>query len=309
MEDKKLKRIYITMRKIIFTSLFALLAAQPSLKAQILADWDFDAATESAPYNTPAATSGTASSTATATQLGMTNAYTYTNGEGPGSLAACDVTAAAGASTGANSNGWRIRGNSNTKNAGAGMANGWNTAAPIGTQGAEFSVNTAGYTALTLTFDLNVTTQAERNLVVLYTLNDKATSPTWLNATLTSGGVSSGGTAGTIVTNTTSTNTVSGNYLQLGTGGSSGWNNQISATFEAAAAQDPNFAFEIVNASTGTDDVNVGDAALNNNSGNWRFDNVELSGTVATPEPSSWALAGLGLLALLAFRARRNRRA
>ena len=185
------------------------------------------------------------------------------------------------------------------------MANGWNSEAPIGTQGAEFSVNTSSYRNLTLTFDLNVTTQAERNLAVLYTLNDTAATPTWLNATLTSGGAA--GAAGTIVTNTTSANTVLGNYLQLSAGNSGGWNNQITATFGAAAALDPNFAFEIVNASTGTDDVNVSGAALNNNSGNWRYDNVLLSGTaVTTPEPSTWALVGFGVMALLAMRRVKN---
>ena len=67
------------MKKILLTSLVAFLAAHPSLKAATIADWDFDAGgAKSAPYNTPAATSGTGS----ATQLGMTNNYTYTNGEG-----------------------------------------------------------------------------------------------------------------------------------------------------------------------------------------------------------------------------------
>jgi hypothetical protein len=155
--------------------------------AGTIAAWSFDAGgTIAAPYNSPAATSGTGQ----ATQLGMTNNYTFANGEGPGSVANCDVLASAGASTGSGSFGWRVRGNSNTANSGPGLANGWNSAAPIGTQGAEFTASTAGYAGITLTADINATGQAERNLAVLYTLDDTQATPVWSNATITSAGSS-----------------------------------------------------------------------------------------------------------------------
>jgi hypothetical protein len=265
----------------------------------VIADWDFDTVgTQAAPYNTPSATTGSGS----ATQLGMNNNYTFAGGEGPGSIAWCDVLSSGGASTDpgdtGSSYGWRVRGPSNVSGGGTGQSNGWNSQAPIASQGAEFLVDTTIYNDLTLTFDINDTKQGERNLAVEYTLDDTAATPTWVNATITSAG-----SQGTLADNITSTSTVTGNYVQLGFAGT-GWNNQITATF-AGIGEDPNFAFEIVNASTGTDCVNGGGTALNNSSGNWRYDNVELTG-VPVPEPGTLALAGLGgLSSLIAMRRRK----
>ncbi len=266
------------------------LVAATQLQAQTITDWSFDAGGAiAAPYNTPAPSFGSGS----ATQLGMNNSYTFNGGEGPGSIAWCDVLASAGASTGAGSFGWRVRGPSNASGGGAGQSNGWNSQAPVASQGAEFSVDTTSYNNITLSVDIDTTTQAERNLAVLYTLDDTAANPIWLNATITSAG-----SLGSIVNNTSSTSTVSGNYVQLG----SGWNNQITASFSGVSA-DSNFAVEIVNASTGADDLNVGGSALNNSSGNWRYDNVIISGTALTvPEPSTFALIGCGFAALIGLR-------
>lgn len=267
----------------------------------VIADWNFDAGGAiAAPYNTPSATTGSG----TATALGMDNNYTFGGGEGPGSITWCDVLQSGGASTDpgdlGTSYGWRVRGPTNAGGGGTDQSNGWNSQAPIATQGAEFSVDTWLFNDLTLTFDLNDTKQGERNLAVLYTLDDTVGSPTWLNATITSAG-----SQGTIANNTTSGLTISGNYVQLGFAGT-GWNNQISATF-TGVADDPNFAFEIVNASTGADCVNGSGTALNNSSGNWRYDNVELTG-IAVPEPGTLALAGLGGIASL-IAVRKNRKA
>lgn len=277
--------------KILSSSILAvatLLSLAPSLRATTIAGWDFDAGgTIAAPYNAAAATSGTGA----ATQLGMTNSYTYTGGEGPGSAAAGDVLASAGASTGSGSFGWRIRGNGNSANSGPGVANGWNSQAPIATQGAEFSASTLGFSNITISMDINATGQAERNLAVLYTLNDTVGTPTWLNATITSAG-----SLGTLATNSSSANTITGNYVEL-SGGGTGWNNQILAAVPSTANGDANFAIEIVNASTGADDVNTSGSALNNSSGNWRYDNVVIAGS-AVPEPTTGAavLGGLGML-------------
>jgi hypothetical protein len=46
----------------------------------------------------------------------------------------------------------------------------------------------------------------------------------------------------------------------------------------------------------------------NNNSGNWRFDNITFSGSAsAVPEPASFVLVGLGFAAILVGR-RQSRR-
>jgi hypothetical protein len=88
-----------------------------------------------------------------------------------------------------------------------------------------------------------------------------------------------------------------------------GWYDGITADLSGISAvnNDPNFAVQIVNASTGVDDINQAGTAYNNSSGNWRLDNVVISGTlVAVPEPTTLALAGLGgLAALVAVRRRK----
>ncbi len=275
--------------KIYFAELAALLVATvvclvaATSHAATIAAWSFDAGGAiAAPYNTPAATTGSGSGT----QLGMSNSYTFNNGEGPGSIPFCDVLASAGASTGAGSYGWRVRGPTNVGGGGAGQSNGWNSQAPIGTQGAEFSVNTSGYNNITVSVDVNVTTQAERNLAIEYTLDDTVANPIWVNASY-----SSAGSQGTLFNNTTSALTLSGSYVQLSTA-SPGWNNQITANLPGAGG-DPNFAVEVVNASSGTDCVNGAGNPLNNSSGNWRYDNINISGT-AVPEPSTLALLAVG---------------
>lgn len=272
-----------------FAAAFPLAASAATITA-----WNFDAlGAQTAPYNAPPTSSGTG----VATPLGMNNNYTYANNEGPGSIPYCDVLASGGASTGAGSFAWRVRGPTNLGGGGTGQSNGWNSQAPIATQGAQFAASTVGYSSITVTADVNVTGQAERNLAILYTLDDTAATPVWTLATITSAG-----SAATLATNSSSPNTVTGNYLQLNS--TAGWNNQITASFPAAANNDANFAVELVNASTGADCVNGTGVALNNSSGNWRFDNVIISGTSAVPEPASLSVLAVGAMALIGRRRR-----
>jgi hypothetical protein len=111
-------------------------------------------------------------------------------------------------------------------------------------------------------------------------------------------------------TNSTSGNTIMGSYVSdnlLKNGSSAGqdWFTGLTATItDPAALNDPNFAVEMVNASTGADDLSTQGTALNNTSGNWRFDNVSIQ-AVDAPESGTWALmvGSLGLLAaVLRFR-------
>lgn len=255
--------------------------------AQTIVDWDVDSLPTGVMNNSPAPSFGTG----TATVLGMNNGYNGTT-----SLATADIIATSGASTGSGSAGWRIRGGGGTY-ATAGSPNGWSTQAPIGTQGAEFATSTASdvnNNNLLVSFDVYSTTQAEANLAVEYTLNASVASPTWLLANITSAGNN-----GNLETGSDA-NTVAGNYVQLTQ--TKGWDNQITASI-AGAGNDPNFAVEIVNASTGSDDLSIGGTTYNNSSGNWRLDNVSIS---QVPEPSVMALFGMGLP--LVWQMRRGRK-
>ena len=261
----------------------AALAAVQTRAQTTIVDWNFDAlGTQAAPYNSPAPSTGSG----TATVLGMNN--NYNDGTMP-SLPFADVLATAGASTGSGSFAWRIRGGNTV----AGTPNGWSTNAPIATQGASFASSTAGYSNIKVTFDLYTTSQAEANVAFLYTTD----GTTWTPAAMTY----TGGFATQSQNNSSSPLTITGPYLQLKQSGG-GWYNQIGVDLSsvAAANNDPNFALEIVNASTSTDNINQTGGIYNNSSGNWRYDNVEVTGTA--PEPSTLAMVGFGLAGLVGVR-------
>ena len=155
------------------------------------------------------------------------------------------------------------------------------------------------------------TTQGEANLQLQYTTN----GTTWTNAAINIGANAGQGLAALTNTNAADTNTVQGSYISdnvLTNGAKAGqdWFQGLSATIsDPSAANDASFAFRLVNASTGADDVSTQGTALNNTSGNWRFDNVEITGTAiaAVPEPSSSAMFLLGLLGLIGFTAVRRK--
>ena len=209
--------------------------------------------------------------------------------------------------TGANAqsdltNTWRVRAQAGSN----GAANGWSSAAPIGTQGVTFAASTVGFAGpINLGFDWYATTQGEANLQLRYTTDGS----NWINAPITIDGQAAKGL--TLLNNTTSLNTVMGSYIcdNLLTNGSpagQNWFPGLSASIsDPSAANNPNFAFELVNASTGADCVSTQGTALNNNSGNWRFDNISISGT-AVPEPSTIVLLVLGALGLSAWALRRR---
>ena len=183
-----------------------------------------------------------------------------------------DVLAGVPGDMGANGNAntsqiWRVRAQAST----AGAANGWSSQAPIGTQGVVFSTSTVGYTSITVSFDWYATNQGEANLQLAYTTD----GTTWKNVALNPSGSAAGLT---FLNNTTSANTVKGSYVSI-TAGGQGWFPGLTATIsDPNAGNNPKFAIEMVNASTGADNISASGTPLNNSSGNWRFDNVTISG-------------------------------
>ena len=295
------------------------IASISAAQATTITEWQFNS-TVTAPDNSPTASIGTG----TATALGMTNNYS-TNADYPtmaGSVNNDDVanntttTDAVENSSSGNGYAWRIRGldDSLTPKAAnnvTGQGNGWSSAAPIGTQGAEFDVSTVGYTNINVSFDLYVTTQGEAKFQLEYTtdLND-GSNAVWTNAS----DLSYGGTAsGSILTNTTSANTVQGTYFDVSpiTTGNESFFNNLSANLSVlntAVENNANFGIRIVNAATGADDVNTEGNALNNNSGNVRFANVAFTGTAtsAVPVPGAVWLFGSALAGFVGFKRRKS---
>jgi hypothetical protein len=281
-------------------SVAALLAASLSVieaHGGTVAAWTFENNT-AAVNNSPAASTGTG----TASSIGM-NVYPTPNV----GVTTDDVVLGKASDTGANTIAdttltWRVRGQAGAN----GAANGWSSLAPVGTQGAVFAASTAGFNNISVSFDWYDTTQGEANMQFAYTTD----GVNWNNVALTLGGSDAGLV---VLNNTTSANTVVGSYVSdnlLVTGSPAGqnWFTGLTATItDPNAANDPKFAIEMVNASTGADDVATPGTALNNNSGNWRFDNVVISGVTAAPEPSTFALAGCGLALLAGFRRFKNR--
>jgi hypothetical protein len=211
-----------------------------------------------------------------ASSLGFNNNYTYT-GIGTGSFDASDVINTGGSSSGAGGpNAWRLRG----AYTGTGVAGpGWNSAAPIGTQGAEYDVNTSGYSNIVCSFDIFFTSQGEAKICVLYTTDG------WTHTNVANN-LFYGSKPSYILTNSTSANTVVGTYFYQ-TGGSFFYNNLvIDFSGNTAVDNNPLFGIRIVNAATGIDNVNSSGGAYNNSSGNSRHDNVTVGGTAGMLPPT-----------------------
>ena len=277
-------------------ALVALLASTMSASAPagIVSTWSFEGL-PIAVNNTPAATTGNG----TASSIGM-NLYPTPNI----GVTSCDVLAGSSGDTGINgvsdlSQIWRVR----AANGPNGAANGWSSQAAIGTQGAVFSASTAGFGSITVGFDWYTTNQGEANLQLQYTTD----GTTWKNVAIT---LPNGLGDITALTNSTSANTVMGSYVHA-TGGQD-WFTGLTATIsDPNAVNDANFGIRMVNASTGADCVSASGTALNNTSGNWRFDNVSISGTPqSVPEPSSILLVSMagGLVAACSAARRANAR-
>ena len=276
-------------------------------KAQsTIAQWTFNNDTVATNYN-PAPSVDNSVGAVSAASIGMGIYATPAVGTN-----APDVVLGKSSDTGSNgvsdtSNVWRIRAQAGGSS-GTNAANGWSSLAPIGTQGAQFNVDTTGFSGISVSFDWYVTTAGEANLQFEYTTNVNAATPIWNNVALALNGSDLG--LQLLSNNGSDSNLVTGSYVSdniLTGGNKSGqdWFTGLTAVInDTNAANNPNFAFEIVNAATGVDDVSTAGTALNNTSGNWRFDNVTVT---AAPEPSTYALLISGVAMLIGFRIRRSR--
>jgi uncharacterized protein (TIGR03437 family) len=242
-------------------------AAVPVAQAQVIAAWTFENSAI-ALNNTPAPSTGSG----TAKPLGMDLFQTATNI----GITTADITQGSTGDTGTNgaanlSQIWRVRAVPAAGLPSTATANGWSSAAPIGTQGAMFSASTVGYTNITVSFDWYATNQGEAKLQLQYTTD----GANWTNVPVSPGSAP----ATALLNNKTSVYTVKGWYVMKTGGTGQSWSPGMTATIsDPAAANNPKFAIQMVNAATGVDCINVLGTALNNSSGNWRFDNVTISG-------------------------------
>jgi hypothetical protein len=235
-----------------------------------VASWAFDNIGVIAPLNNPAPS--IANNTATAACMGFNlNSPTFTP---TNSVNAADIVSmGTGPFSSTGSAGklvWRLRGQ---------PGNGWLSTQPIGSQGAEFDVSTVNYNNVIVTFDLYFTTQGEARMCMLYTTDGWATTnvanlacssyPTLIQTNTPSGASESEGYTPDIVNGTFIDNTIGSlfyNYMS------------VDFTGVPGVANNPQFAFRIVNAAQNGQCVNFLHQAYNNNSGNARIDNVAVSG-------------------------------
>jgi hypothetical protein len=162
---------------------------------------------------------------------------------------------------------WRVRGT--TKINGGVSGPGWNTQAPELTQGVQFSVSTVGHSNILVQFDWYTTAEIVRDMQVQYTTDGS----TWTNV---------------------------GPVYVAPAGG--GYYPGITIDFHAlgisAVNNNPNFAIRMVSVkdhssnapspatyTAATLDATGAPKVYNNSSGNWRFDEVNVLGTLTGGSP------------------------
>jgi hypothetical protein len=189
-------------------------------------------------------------------------------------------------STIGNKNVWRLRGSS-TQNTQSG-ANGWSINAPQYAQGAEFTTTTAGYDDVVLSFNWASTAQGIANMQVQYNTNVSNASG-WTNV-------------GSLLTATVGNSSTGGSYqtdtINFGALGITSVDNDPTLGVRLVAAYNPTLG----NYASASSVIAGSPAAYNNSSGNWRFADVQIDGTL-TPVPlpaAAWLmLSGLGGLSVL----------
>lgn len=270
--------------------------AGAAAQAATIAEWNFGTLSSTAPDNTPAATDGTAAtnSATTGTSVGMANTYAEVGYPGGSPYTFDDITNDTNSTTG-NGNVWRIRGSSTAATQSG--ANGWSINAPEYSQGAQFATTTAAYSNIVLSFNWASTAQGIANMQVQYNTNVSNASG-WTNVgSLLTATVGNSSTGGSFQTDT----------INFGTLGITSVNNDAGFGVRLVAAYNPTLG----NYASASSVIAGEPAAYNNSSGNWRFADVQIDGTVApVPLPASaWLmLSGLGGWGSLARRRKLARR-
>ena len=203
-----------------------------------------------------------------------------------GSVASADITTTEG-STDPNSdftsNSWRIRGPACTKSAAncgenlnppSAVGNGWNTAAPQYTQGAEFDVPTTGYYHVVFQYDWYVTAQGFRDLQAQYNTNI-TNSNGWTNVGPLQVTPDGGGFV----------NQITIDFTALGLGAQV--DNNPNFGVRLVGAYDPSYTGAGSPTYTGASLTNGQPTVYNNNSGNWRFDEINFFGNTSSTTTTS----------------------
>ena len=250
----------------LFTAATFLIATAASAQTTITA-WNFNNLSVGTNID-PAASTGTG----TASSVGMINSYT--GGSAANTTDISDIVVGVDGS-----NDWRVRGN----------GNGWNTAAPEYTQGAQFMESTAGYNNIVFTYDWDTTKFGVRDLQAQYTSDGVH----WTNVG-----------ALQVANSTSSTPFTTGITLNFAALGITSVNNDANFGVRLVSAFDPSYG-----AGTSYTEATAPTTVISNTGGNWRFDNIAVSGiaVAAVPEPQTYAMLLAGLL-MLAFMTRRRQR-
>jgi hypothetical protein len=252
----------------------------PPPVAGTITRWDFSQYPMTA--NTTAINPAPSIGSGSAIPLGMTNGYPYvfTNGTTfHGSVDGEDVTQTPAATDpNPNANSWRVRG-TDGKNGGNNKGNGWSISAPEYTQGVQFNVSTAGHKYIVFQYDWYTTAQGVRNLQAQYTIDGTH----WINV----------------------------GPVQVAPAGG-GYFDQITINFHAlgitTVENNANFGMRLVSVydrsptaptpytyTAATPGVNGAPVQIDNNSGNWRFDEINVLGTVSGAAPYTAPVSTVGL--------------
>jgi hypothetical protein len=251
--------------------------SSPVSNVGVIAGWSFDTLTAGAINNAPIADLGPKAASAVAIPLGMTNNYwcsatpnTTTLAAGTGSIVGSDIVADSGSSV-SPSNDWRIRGLATTDF--SDPCNGWSLSAPQYTQGAQFNVDTSGVANVIMQYDWYSTAQGFRDLQVQYTTDSNDANPVWTSIGTPQIAVPKGYQ----------------NQLQVDFTGVAGTGNNPNFGVRFVGVYDPTIpaGSVVINGATvnygagqqysgATTGTNGSPLIYNNNSGNWRFDNVKI---------------------------------